>query len=97
MLENYNFFFIFIGAREKTQDVILFQGALKLIMFLPGNGAKDFRKNAADILTKFFAGDASLVAQIEENAESSHPISQMARASLPPHPQTPSKRRSANE
>ena len=55
-------------------------------MFLPGNGAKDFRKNAADILTKFFAGDASLVAQIEENAESSHPISQMARASLPPPP-----------
>ena len=52
-------------------------------MFLPGNGAKDFRANAADILTKFFAGDASLVAQIEENAESSHPICQMARASLP--------------
>lgn len=71
------------GSGQKTQDVILFQGALKLIMFLPGNGAKDFRANAADILTKFFAGDAGLVAQIEENAESSHPICQMARASLP--------------
>lgn len=51
-------------------------------MVLPGVKAKEVRKKAADILTRYFAGDPSLAAEIEANAESNAPINQLARASL---------------
>jgi len=72
----------FAGPREKTQDVITFEGAMKLIMWLPGNSAKDFRSKVTDILTRYLAGDHTLVNEIEKNAESNHPVNVMARAAM---------------
>lgn len=51
-------------------------------MWLPGNGAKDFRGKATKILERYFAGDSSLLKEIEKNAASNAPINQLARASL---------------
>jgi hypothetical protein len=57
----------FKGRGQKDQPLIQLNGALKLIMLLPGETAKSFRTKAADILTKYFSGDLSLTAEIEHN------------------------------
>jgi len=62
--------------------VITFPGAIKLMMWLGGNKAKSFRTKVTEIITKYFAGDKTLLAQIQANAESNSAISQAARASL---------------
>lgn len=59
------------------------QDAIQLIMVLPGEMAKTIRAQIGDVMTKFFAGDESLVDQIRANAESDSAIAQLARASLP--------------
>ena len=61
-----------------------FAGALKLAMFLPGEKAKQSRSAMANILQRYYAGDASLIAEIEANAASTDPVAQMARASMAP-------------
>ena len=53
-------------------------------MFLPGEKAKQSRSAMANILQRYYAGDASLVAEIEANAASTDPVAQMARASMAP-------------
>jgi len=63
--------------------VITFPGALKLMMFLPGENAKKNRGAMVKILHRFYAGDKSLLTEIEANAMSDSPVAQMARASLP--------------
>lgn len=55
---------------------------LKLAMALPGKNAKKFRADFANILLRFHAGDESLVAEIERNRESTHPINETAREAL---------------
>ena len=57
----------FKGRGQQDQPVIPLNGALKLIMWLPGETAKSLRTKAADILTKYFSGDLSLTAEIEHN------------------------------
>ena len=74
--------FQFPGRGQSEQPVITFQGALKLIMFLPGEVAKKHRSAMVSILTRYFAGDASLLKEIEANAASESPIQQMAREAL---------------
>jgi hypothetical protein len=49
------------------QDVIQLQGAIKLINWLPGDNAKDFRGKASEVLTRYFAGDMTLIEEIETN------------------------------
>ena len=75
--------FQFPGRGQSQQPVIKLEGSLKLVMWLPGNMAKDFRTKACEILNRYIAGDASLVAEINANAVSTAPINEMARASLP--------------
>ena len=74
--------FQFHGQGQSKQPVITFIGALKLIMVLPGEAAKKHRSAMTDILRRYFAGDASLLDEIERNQVSESPIAQMARASL---------------
>ncbi len=78
--------FQFPGKGQSEQPVITFVGALKLVMFLPGEAAKKHRSAMADILRRYFAGDASLIDEIEANQASDSPIAQMARASLAAEP-----------
>lgn len=72
----------FPGAGQKEQPVITFPGAVKLAMFLPGENAKKNRSIMAKILIRYYAGDPSLIPEIEANAASDAPVAQMARASL---------------
>jgi hypothetical protein len=48
-------------------------------MFLPGDAAKTHRTAMTRILQRYYAGDTSLVEEIEANATATHPINQMAR------------------
>ena len=73
----------FTGRGQLQQPVISFPGALKLMMFLPGSNAKKNRGAMVKILHRFYAGDKSLLTEIEANAMSDSPVAQMARASLP--------------
>ena len=72
----------FPGRGQSAQPVVTFPGAIRLSMFLPGEHAKRHRFAMSQILTRYFAGDKSLLAEIEANAVSSQPVSQMARESL---------------
>ena len=74
--------FKFPGRGAGEQPVITFVGALKLIMMLPGEAAKTHRSAMADILRRYYAGDVSLIDDLEANALSESPVAQMARASL---------------
>ena len=53
-----------------------------MVMVLPGDEAKRIRQQFADIITRYIAGDATLVQEIEANAVSVNPISQLARNAL---------------
>ncbi len=56
--------------------------SIEFIMVLPGQTAKEFRKQLGVIIRRHFAGDQSLHAEIDANAMSSSPIAQLARESL---------------
>ena len=72
----------FPGPGQKEQPVITFQGAMKLLMILPGEKAKKHRSAMAGILHRYYAGDGSLVEEIEVNATSTNALAQLARGSL---------------
>jgi hypothetical protein len=74
--------FQFPGKGQSEQPVISFVGALKLIMFLPGEAAKTHRSAMSDILRRYYAGDASLIDEVITNNNSGSPLNEMARASL---------------
>lgn len=74
--------FQFPGPGQKKQPVITFPGAVQLSMFLPGENAKKNRTAMSKILVRYFAGDPSLIREIEANAKSDEPVAQMARDSL---------------
>ena len=74
----------FPGPRQSEQPVITFPGAIKMLMFLPGDKAKTHRSSMVTILTRYFAGDPSLLGEIEANSVSESPVAQLARASLAP-------------
>ena len=74
--------FHFPGQGQSEQPVITFRGALKLVMWIGGENAKDQRSAMVKTLTRYYAGDGSLTDEIEANAQSVSPIAQMARASL---------------
>ena len=61
------------------QQVITLEGALKLIMWLPGDMAKDYRSRACTILTRFLGGDSTLVQDIEANSAPDAPLNVLAR------------------
>ena len=67
---------------QRVQPVITLEGALKVITWLPGTMAKDYRSKACGILTRYLGGDSSLVEEIEANAASSAPLNVLAREAL---------------
>jgi protein-tyrosine-phosphatase len=74
--------FKFPGRGQQEQPIIQFQGAIMLIMQLPGEKAKQLRRKAADIITRYYAGDKTLLAEVYANAESQGVINQAARAAV---------------
>jgi hypothetical protein len=84
----------FPGRGQQEQPVITFPGAIKLAMFLPGENAKRNRSVMTKILIRYFAGDKSLIQEIEANAQSDAPVAQMARGALAVEP---SRKRSIDD
>jgi len=80
------------GKGNVNIRLVSFQDAIELIMVLPGKVARETRKEFASIIHRYLAGDKSLIKEIEANAESSSPIAQLARATLP-DPEDPEARR----
>ncbi len=74
--------FKFPGQGQTEQPVITFKGALKLVMWIGGENAKKYRSAMVSILQRYYAGDGSLLEEVEANAHSAGPVQQMARASL---------------
>ena len=62
--------------------LVTLENALKLVMVLPGKFAKETRAQFAKIIHRYMAGDESLHREIQNNAESSSPVAQLARATL---------------
>ena len=83
----------FPGRGQQEQPVITFPGAIKLAMFLPGENAKKNRSAMTSILTRYFAGDPSLIREIQANGESSAPVPRLARATLQRPPALEARKR----
>ena len=60
-------YFQFRGRGNSEQPVITVDGAMKLIMILPGENAKRMRAAASDILSRYLTGDESLIEEIKWN------------------------------
>ena len=52
-------------------------------LFFTGENAKKNRSAMVGIIHRYYAGDKSLLEEIEANAKSDHPLAQMARETLP--------------
>ena len=74
--------FKFPSQGQKTQPVITLKGALKLIEWLPGENAKNYRGQVVEILTRYLDGDASMHEELEANASTSAPINVLACKSV---------------
>ena len=74
--------FQFPGQGQSVQPVISFKGALKLVMMVTGDKAALYRASMVKILTRYYAGEGSLIDEVQANSQSTAPIQQMARASL---------------
>jgi hypothetical protein len=61
--------FQFIGRGNKKQPVITFQGAIKLMMCLPGSNARSVRSATAHILARYCEGDKCLHNEISKNKQ----------------------------
>lgn len=72
----------FPGIGQSEQTVINFKGAIKLAMFLSGDNATKIRLSMVDILSRYYAGEGSLIDEIEDNASSSSAIAELARNSM---------------
>lgn len=72
----------FDGRGEREQPGVTFDGALTLMNWLPGEKAKTWRGKTTHILKRYFAGDPTLLDDIQANAASNAPLNQFARASL---------------
>lgn len=72
----------FKGRGQQDTVVLNYTGLLKLVMALPGNNAKIMRTKFAEILKRYFAGDSSLIAEIEHNEASSGAVHEAAREAL---------------
>jgi hypothetical protein len=72
----------FPGKGNGRTKLVSFKDAIELVMVLPGKIAKETRAQFAGIIQRYLAGDESLIAEIQSNAESSAPIAELARASL---------------
>lgn len=70
------------GSGNSRTKLISFKDAIELIMVLPCKVAKETRIQSANVIRHYMAGDSSLHAEIQSNAESASPIAQVARASL---------------
>ena len=70
------------GHRASEIKLITFNNALDLLLALPGRAAKKIRGISASIIVRYLAGDKSLVRELNQNANSTASINQMAQEAL---------------
>jgi hypothetical protein len=70
------------GKGNARTKLVTLPHAIELVLVLPGKVAKETRTQFAGIIQRYMAGDQSLIAEIQSNAESSAPIAELARGSL---------------
>ncbi len=59
-------YFQFLGQGQKPTPVINVHGMVKLLMWLPGETAKQFRSTSAEILVRYLGGDLTLIDEIKK-------------------------------
>eukprot|EP00960_Hanusia_phi_P002940 87231-Hanusia_phi.AAC.1 len=74
--------FKFPGQGQRETPVADAEGMLEIIMLLPGQLAAKHRRRIAKVFIRFLAGDQSLHAELDRNAASTDPISQVARENI---------------
>ncbi len=72
-----------LNPRGHKTKLLTFQDAIEFVMVLPGQTAMAVRQQFARIIREYIAGERSLIAEINANAESNSPLAQMARAAAP--------------
>jgi hypothetical protein len=72
----------FPGQGQSEQTVIDFQGAVKLAMFISGDNAVVIRSAMVDLVARYYAGDGTLIDEIEDNAASTSAVNEMARSAV---------------
>lgn len=60
--------FMFPGQGQRETPVVAAADIMKWVLLLPGKRARLFRKNAADMLVRFLAGDQTLHEEIDQQA-----------------------------
>ena len=55
---------------------------VRVLHFLPGTVAREFRANSSDIVMRHYAGDHTLCMEVFENARSNEPINRFARTAM---------------
>ena len=58
-------YFHFDGQGQKATPVINVQGMVKLLFWLPGEMAKQFRSKSAEVMIRYLGGDQSLIDEIK--------------------------------
>lgn len=64
----------------RPTKLLTLQNAIELVMVLPGKIAKDARKQFADIITRYKAGDQSIIVETNCNAISNDQIAELSRS-----------------
>ena len=72
---------LFLPSGTKTVKFVTYEDSLQLIMALGGKQANLVKTQFAKILTRYFAGDATMHGELEANAASSSPLNFLARES----------------
>eukprot|EP00960_Hanusia_phi_P071289 767518-Hanusia_phi.AAC.1 len=74
--------FKFPGRGQKETPVCDFDTIISIMQFLPGENAARNRDKVAETMRRYFAGDQSLHAEIDQNAVSNDPVCRLARATM---------------
>ena len=72
---------IFFPSGTKNVKFVTYEDSLQLVMALGGKQANLMKTQFAKILTRFFAGDATMAEELRANAASSSPLNFLARES----------------
>lgn len=77
--------FTFPGIGQRPTPVTDAAGLIELVTLLPGKRARQFRRAACDVLVRYLAGDQTLHAEVDENADrqdaqpDEHPMRMMSQ------------------
>lgn len=68
--------------RDEVMQCPEHERLVRVLCFLPGPIAREFRANAAELVVRHYAGDHTLCMEVFENAHSDEPINRFARNAI---------------